>query len=211
MRSFTVLVLFSLLFLLPLADQGRAEISAGISIDNDGIKGFYLAIGEHYQVPEKQIVAVKEKSIPDDEMAVVFYLARRADVDPGVIIKMRLGGKSWMDITFHYGLTAEIFYVPVTTDPGPPYGKAYGHFKKKKQNQWGSISLNDTEIVNFVNLKFISDYYQCPADDVIKMRQNGKNFVDINTEVKKNKQKKKDQSAKRADQDSGKKKGKGKK
>lgn len=211
MRPITVLLLIGLLFLLPPANQGRAEVNAGISFDNDGIKGFYLAIGEHYQVPEKQIIAIREKSISDDEMPVVFYLARRAMVSPGTIIKMRLGGQSWMDITFHYGLTAEIFYVPVTVDPGPPYGKAYGYFKKNKRNQWGSIKLNDVDVVNLVNLKFISDYYNCPADDVIKMRQNGKKFVDINTEVKKNKQKKKEQSVKRADQGPEKKKGKGKK
>jgi hypothetical protein len=211
MRPIKILALLGILILSPIANQSQAEVSFGLSIDNDGLKGFYLAIGEHYQVPEKQIVVVREKNIPDEEMPVVFFLARKSGVTPDVIIKLRLSGNTWMDITTHYGLTAEVFYVPVTVDPGPPYGKAYGHFKKHKKSQWGSIRLSDVEVINFVNLKFISDYYQCPADDVIGMRQKGTNFVDINAAVKKNKQQKKQQKAKRADQEPKKKKGKGKK
>jgi hypothetical protein len=89
-----------------------------------------------------------------------------------------------MEITTHLGLTAEVFYVPVQGDPGPPYGKAYGHFKNRKKADWGAIRLTDTDIVNFVNLKFISSHYGYSPDEVIKMRQSGKDFVSINTEVK---------------------------
>ncbi len=211
MRPIKVIALLCLMVFSPLAGQSQAEVNFGLSIDNDGIKGFYLAIGEHYRVPEQQIVVVREKKIPDQEMPVVFFLARKANVGPEVIIKLRLGGKSWMDITTYYGHNAELFYVPVTADPGPPYGKAYGHFKKQKREKWGSISLSDSEIIDLVNLKFISDYYQCPADDVIKMRQNGKNFIDINSQVKQNKKQKQQQAKKQASKSAGKKKGKGKK
>ena len=181
-----------------------------MTIGDGGIKGFYLAIGEHYKVPEKQIVVVREKKIPDEELAVVFFLAKRASVAPEVVIKLRLGGKSWMEISAHFGLTAEIFYVPVKRTPGPPYGKAYGHFKNKKKNQWGTIKLSDAEIVNFVNLKFISKHYGCSADDVIKMREKGNSFVAINAEVKKNKGQDKKKSKQLATKEKPKDKGKGK-
>lgn len=191
-----MLLLITLIWLVP--GSAQAEISAGISVSEDGIQGFYLAIGEHYRVPDKEIVVVRERKIPDEEMPVVFYLANRAAVTPQAIIKLRLSGKSWMDITFGYGLNAEIFYVPVAVDPGPPYGKAYGHFKKREKAEWGKIILPDNDIINMVNLKFMSDYYKCPADDIIKLRQEGKNFVDINTHVKKNKKQKEQNKAKQA-------------
>ena len=170
-----------------IASTGRADVSFGLSVGDDGIKSFYLAVGEHYQVPEKEIVVVKKQNIPNEEMPVVFYLARRAGTTPEAIIKLRLGGQSWMEITAHFGLTAEIYYVPVKEASGPPYGKAYGHFKHRNRNQWQEIKLTDDDVVNFVNLKFISEHYGCSPDEVVKMRENGKNFIDINTEVKKNK------------------------
>jgi hypothetical protein len=129
--------------------------------------------------------------IPDDEMPIVFFLANRASVNPDVIVKMRLGGKSWMDITLHYGLTAEVFYVPVKSNPGPPYGKAYGHFKNRNKADWKSIRLSDTDILNFVNLRFMSNHYGYTPDEVIKLRASGGSFVDINAKIKKNKAQKK--------------------
>jgi hypothetical protein len=170
-----------------IASTGRADVSFGLSVGEEGIKSFYLAVGEHYQVPDKEIVIVKKQNIPNEEIPVVFYLARRAGTTPEAIIKLRLGGKTWMEITAHFGLSAEIYYVPVKEVSGPPYGKAYGHFKHRNRNQWREIKLTDDDVVNFVNLKFISEHYGCSPDEVVKMRENGKNFIDINTEVKKNK------------------------
>ena len=210
MRVVTVLVLVSLLLLWPSINQCRADVDIGLSIGDEGIKGFYLAIGEHYKVAEKEIVIVKKKKITDEELPVVFFLAQRAGVAPEVIIKLRLGGKSWMEISTSLGLTAEIFYVPVKHTPGPPYGKAYGHFKNKKNNQWGTIKLTDTEVVNFVNLRFISEHYGYSPDDVIKMREKGNSFVAINAAVKKNKGQEKKRSIQLATKEKPQNKGKGK-
>lgn len=184
-----VLISLVLLFFMGCftASPGRADVSFGLSVGEEGIKSFYLAVGEHYRVPEKEIVIVRQKNIPNEEMPVVFFLAKRTGTTPEAIIKLRLGGKSWMEITAHFGLSAEIYYVPVKEVSGPPYGKAYGHFKNRERNQWREIKLTDGDIVNFVNLKFISEHYGCSPDEVVKMRENGKNFIDINTEVKKNK------------------------
>lgn len=211
MRKITVFVILLSILLWPAADKCRADVDVGLSIGDDGIKSFYLAIGEHYKVPEKEIVIVREKKIPDEDLPVVFFLAQRADVSPDVIIKLRLGGKSWMEISAHFGLTAEIFYVPLKRSPGPPFGKAYGHFKKKKRNKWRTIYLSDADIVNFVNLRFISEHYGYSPDEVIKMREKGKSFIAINAEVKKNKGQAKKQSKQHASKEKTKNKGKGKK
>ncbi|MFZ5980160.1 MAG: hypothetical protein ACOYVF_05965 [Candidatus Zixiibacteriota bacterium] len=166
------------------------DVNLGVSLDNDGLKGFYLAIGEHYQALDKEIVAAKKSNIPNEDMPVIFFLARRANTTPEVIIKLRLDGKSWMDITGQFGLTAEIFYVPLKEVSGPPYGNAYGHFKHRNRKEWKEIRLTDPDIVNFVNLKFISEHYGCTPDEVVKMREKGSSFISINSEVKKNKAKK---------------------
>ena len=213
MRGLTFLSLVFLVFLWPAADQGRAEVNVGVSVEDGCLKTFHLAIGEHFSVPEKQVIVVRERKIPDDELPVVFFIAARAGVAPEAIIKLRLGGKSWMAISTHYGLTAEIFYVPIKSNPGPPYGNAYGHYKKRKKAEWGKIQLADADVVNLVNLKFISEHYGCSPDEVIRMREKGGNFAAINAEVKKNKGQAKKESAPHASKDKKSKKsaGKGKK
>lgn len=179
-------LLTSLLFLCGGSfDKVRADVNIGVKADESGIKEFYLAIGDHYKAPEKEVLIVKKRGIPDDDLAVVFFLSKRAGVSPGVIIDLHLGGKSWMDITFHYGFTAEIYYVEVKEVKGPPYGKAYGHFKNKPKKNWKTIKLIDADIVNFVNLRFLSEHYGYSPHEIISMRSKGGSFVNINAKVKK--------------------------
>ena len=168
-----------------------ADVNVGVSIDKDGIKGFHLAIGEHYQVAEKEVVRIRQKSVPDEDLSVVFHIAEHAGVPHAKVIDLRLKGMSWMDITHHFGLTAEIFYVSIKRKPGPPYGKAWGHFKNGKNKGWKNIRLADPDIVNYVNMKFICDKYGYTPDDVIKMRAKGDSFMGINAKVKKARNKKK--------------------
>jgi len=165
----------------------KADVNLGLSIQNGELRSFYLAVGDYYHVSERTLVVVSERHIPDDEVPVVFFLAQQARVSPEVIVNLRLGGKSWMDIAFHYGLTPQIFYVPLTYDPGPPYGKAYGYYKKYPRSRWNKIRLSDADVVNFVNLKFVSGYYGYAPDRVVKMRSSGRSFVSINSEIKKGK------------------------
>lgn len=183
-----LLMILSLIFLLPIGNA-EASVDLGVSIGDNGLRGFYLAIGDYYRVPEREVVVVRDRHIPDEEIPVVFFLAQTAHVSPSAIIDLRLAGRSWPDISLHFGLGPEIFYVPVkeTVVIGPPYGKAYGYYKKKPRKAWKSIVLSDTDVVNLVNLKFVSEHYKYPPEKVMKLREGGKNFVAINDEVVKEK------------------------
>lgn len=181
MRSLKAAAL--LLTISLIAGPVSAGVDIGLSVDKDGISGFYLAIGDHYTVSEKEVVKIRKHNIPDEDLSVVFFLARHANTRSDVIIKLRLQGKSWMDIALHFGLSSKIFYVELK-DPGPPYGKAWGHKKNKKHN-WKKIRFSDDEITAYVNLKFISSHYGYSTDEVARMRSKGTSFVNINTKLKK--------------------------
>jgi len=167
--------------------RAEAGVDLGISIGEEGLRGFSLSVGDYYRVPQREIVIIRERGIPYEEMPVVLFLAGRAHVAPGVIVDLRLRGMSWMDITFHYGLSPEIYYVPLRTAPGPPYGRAYGHYKKWPRKEWKKVRLGDDDVVNLVNLKFASEHYGRSPEEVIKMRSEGRNFVVINEEIKRGK------------------------
>ncbi len=203
------------------AERSTAGVNVGVSVEDGKLTGFYLAVKEYYKVPEREIVVVRERHIPDEEMPVVFFIARKANVPPSSIIAMRLKGNSWMEITLRFGLDPEIYYVPVGREiSGPPYGKAYGHFKHGHKHKKGGppwrrgeenegryrASLGDDDIVNFVNLKFMSEHYRLQPEDVIDMRSRGRNFVSINDDIKRHRKpaKYKDgvtETAKRSDRD----------
>lgn len=214
MRKFLVFLLLPILFASFTALDSRADVNVGITADRDGIKEFHFSIGTHYGVKEREIEKVRARSLPDDEMAVVFFLSNRTGISPIVLVDLRLGGMSWMDITFRYGLTAELYYVKFASSPGPPYGNAWGHFNKTPRKKWHKIRLDDSDIINLVNLKFLAEKHQCSPDRIIRMRKKGSSFANIHGQFKKEKEAKKQQkaNAKKAAGESGKgKKGKGKK
>jgi len=191
MHSRAIRLTLILTLICSLVSVAEAWMDFGISIGDDGLKGFYLSIGDYYKVPQTEILIVKERKIPDEEIPVVLFIAKKANVTPKTIINLRISGKSWMDITFHFGLSPEIFYVPVKEVHGPPYGKAYGHFKKNSNKKRKDIILGDDDVINLVNLKFTSEYYNCTPEEIIRMRKEGKSFVEINSKVKKAKNKEK--------------------
>ncbi len=179
---------FVLLFLMP--GFAQQDINAGISIGPEGLKSFYLSISNYYKVPEWQVERTREKQISDEELPVVFFIAGRAGVKPEVIINLRLGGSSWFDISVKHGIYSNDYYVPLETQPGPPYGKAYGYYKNKPRKEWKKIRLTDEDIINLVNLKFMSGYYNYKPDKIVEMRKEGKKFVAINDNIKSGKKEK---------------------
>jgi len=176
-----IIILFiAAMFLMPAASVSAQSVSTGISISNGELQSFYLAVGDYYRVPESRVAYVKQHyRVHDEDLPVVFFLASRAHVDPQVIIDLRYRQRmSWLNITFHYGLTPEIYYVPVQR-VGPPYGNAYGHYKKHGKD-YRNVRLADSDVVNLVNLRFMSEYHGVAAEVVMDRRGKGERFVAMN-------------------------------
>lgn len=190
MRSLIVLFALAALSVGAPAVQADTRMDLGATIVNGDLRGFYLSLGEYYRVPEREIVVIRDRRIPDYDIPVVLYIAQRARVAPGVVVDLRLAGNSWMDITLRFGLGPDIYYVPVQRVYGPPYGNAYGHFKQKKRKDWHTIRLDDDEVVNLVNLRFISERYGHPPEEVMRMRSAGRSFVAINDELRRGRKEK---------------------
>jgi hypothetical protein len=147
-----------------------SNFDIGISGSNGKIEGFSLSVGEYYRVPKQEII-ILERRIPRDEMSVVYYLARKAHRDVAFITDLRLRGDSWWDITLRLGLDPKSIYTVKTQRKyGPPYGKGYGYHKDKKYR------LHDHEIIDLVNVRFLSDYHRISVDDVIERRRGGEGY-----------------------------------
>jgi len=190
-KRLTILSIILLVFAVSVPAYAQ-NVDLGVSMGSEGIRGFYLGISNYYRVPEREVAVVRERGVHYNDLPVVFFIAARAHVAPGVIVDLRLGGMNWWDISVRYGIGPEVYYVPTTVVvKNPPYGRAYGHYKKHPREQWNRIVLRDADIVNMVNLRYVSEYYDYPEDRVMKMRGQGKDFVAIDwTAAKESKGKK---------------------
>ncbi len=170
--------------------KSDAGVDAGVSIEEEGLSGFLLAVGDYYRIPQWEVILIRERGIPPYEIPVVLFIAKRAHVEPKFITDLRLWGNTWLDITLRFGLGPEIFYVPIGVMViGPPYGKVYGYYKSKSKKEWKTIVLSDDDVINLSNLKLMSEHYGYPPEKIIKMRSGGKEFVSISDEIRKEKEK----------------------
>ncbi|HPD19209.1 MAG TPA: hypothetical protein PLF61_06055, partial [Candidatus Goldiibacteriota bacterium] len=77
----------------------KADVNVGMTVTDEGLRNFYFSIGEFFKAPEKEVVVVRQQGIPDEEIAVVYFLAQRANVHPEQIIKWRVHNRwTWMKI-----------------------------------------------------------------------------------------------------------------
>lgn len=142
----------------------------------------HRAVRESLGLPEPLIVRLLERGLPDAELSVVGRIAAHVDATPERITELRLGGRSWLDITLELGVGPEIFYVDFGRDPGPPYGKAWGYYRKTPRAQWRTIRLTDAEIVDLANVRLCADHYRLAPARVVELRR-GRAYAELHREL----------------------------
>jgi len=160
------------------ATAAQAQVQVGISGGSNGISNFYLSVGSYFKVPPAQVTVIRQRRIPDEQIPVVLFIAQRSHRTPEDVMVLRNEGFSWMDVALRCGLGPDVFYVQTTNAIGP-YARPYGYYQKYNKKQWRRIRLSDDDVVNFVNLRFISEKYRATPDEVVAMRAKGRSFVNI--------------------------------
>jgi len=143
---------------------------------------FRMEAALYFKVPAAELQVVRD--FDDDEVPVVLFLASRARVAPAVIVDLRRKGKGWFAIARMYGLGAEVFYVPAddAVVRNTPYGRAYGYYHRKPRHQWGTIVLDDADVVNLVNLRLLVERYGMTVGEVVALRGAGRKFAAIHAQ-----------------------------
>ncbi len=159
-----------------IAGQAGAQVQVGLGVNvGGGGDSFHMAIGDYYHAPPDQVNLCVQDRIPDEEQPVVFYVAQRAMVAPGVIIDLRAHGMPWIDILHRYRLSPRIFFIPIHGSVyGTPYERFYAYYHGGRH-----IRLIDADIVNMVNLRFATEYYHRTPEEIIRLRAGGRSFAYI--------------------------------
>ena len=174
-------------FLLLFAGAAGAAGALDAAGATDGtIDTFYAALRAYYRVPETEIAAMRKSGISYEELPVVFFIAERARTEMQRVIELRLTNRTWTEIAFRFGLTPDVFYVPLAAAPASaPYSRPYSRYNSRPKREWKTVWLTDRDVINLVNLRFISQSSGTPPERVIRMRSEGKTFPEINEEIEK--------------------------
>ena len=109
-----------------------------------------------------------------DDLSVALFLDRYCGKGPEFYFGLRKEGLGWLEISNRCHVSPDVFFVPVARDPGPPYGKAYGYWKKHKQNPKNALVLKDADVRNLVAVRMAHEYYGVPVETAMQWRSSGK-------------------------------------
>ncbi len=173
MRFAKVVILFvAVAALLPAAVPARAgvdiDFGAAVPIGDDG-QLFVNVSSRQFGVPVRTVEHVATRLRDPDDVAVALFLSARSGRSPDAVLDLRVSTGSWFDVGVRIGVPYDAWFVPVKVVPsGPPYGNAYGHWKK--HGKASTYRLSDREARDLVAVRVMHEYYGLPADEAMRRR-----------------------------------------
>jgi hypothetical protein len=171
----TKVLLGAVLAVALLAPQAKAgaDVQFGASVNVNDNTSLFFGVSSRYFGREPRVVEDWGRRVPDpDDLSVLLFLSSRSGRSPDAVFALRRGGLSWWDVSLRLGVRPDVWFVPVQRHPGPPYGNAYGHWKKHGRNG-NAYRIDDRAARDLVAVRVIHEYYGIPADRAMDMRRRG--------------------------------------
>lgn len=139
-----------------------------------GRDAYFGAVAEYFALPAAEVSILGEWRLPDEEIPVVLFLARKAGVSPEAVVALRRSGRGWGELAGRYGLGADQFHVPLgDAAPAGVLADVYARFRALPAPRWGEVALSDRDVVGLVNLKVLSQTLRRSPEEVLARRGQG--------------------------------------
>ena len=141
---------------------------------------FYAAVSQRFDIPENQVQALVEAGVPPAEVVVLYFVAESSLRSPDEIIADREGGKSWGQIAQASSIGPEAFYYPLP-NARKPFTNVYAVYHQLPRSHWTweHLQLQDADVENLVNLRFLGELAGDKAPEVLRMRSQGMDYLTI--------------------------------
>ena len=175
-------VTFFVLALGAVPARAGLDVSFGASVPV-GDADLFFSISSRYYDRDVRVVedwGRRYYTNPDD-LSVALFLDRYCGKGPEFYVGLRKQGVGWFEISNRCHVQPDVFFVPVQRDPGPPYGKAYGYWKKHKKDRGYKMALSDADVRNLVAVRMAHEYYGVPVETAMQWRSSGRDVRTVMT------------------------------
>ena len=181
MRRFAFILALALAGVLMLPTTAAAGIGFDVDVlwspDPDSDTQVFLhATNIAYPAPRQSVAAVFGR-IPDpyDDYPVVAFIAYNARVDLGTVWAYHARGHAWFDCMVHFGVRPDVLFVQLPHDPGPPYGNAYGYWRKHG-NRLQPRYVSDDDVRFWVRTRTVARYAGVTPARAFEMHRQGRGY-----------------------------------
>ena len=156
------------------------DVGFGAAVQIGDDTEVYLAVNSRYYDRDEQDIRRWHRQCGNpDDLAVALFIARHGGASADEVLILRGQGLAWWEIAVRIGVEPEVWFVPVARDPGPPYGNAYGRWKKHGKHNAAKIALRDDEIRHLVAVRLLHEYYGVSVEVAMEWRASGRDLEQI--------------------------------
>jgi len=83
------------------------------------------------------------------DLPVVLFLANESGRGVDSIVALRARGMPWSAVFVELGVPLDVLFAGIDQDPGPPYGRAWGHWRNNPRG----VRLDDGEVASLVEVQ----------------------------------------------------------
>ncbi len=148
------------------------------------LEAYAQAVSEYFKVDVAQVKEAASYLPRTDELPALYIVALKAGTDPVAVAKERNDGAKWQAILAEHGLGSDLFHIQVRGFvPSAVFQPILDKFSEDDPASWKSAPLTDGDVRDLANLKFISDLYGYSMYRVMAMRDKGRSYPQIQSQV----------------------------
>ena len=168
-RIVLVAGLAALVLCVPQA-RASVDVAFGAAVNVNDNTSLFFGVSSRYFDREPRVVETWSQRVPNpDDLSVLMFLSARSGRSLDAVFAMRRTGLSWWDVSIRLGVPADVWFVPVER-PGPPYGKAYGYWRKHGRDT-RAYRIDDRSCRDLVAVRMMHDYYGMPVERAMDLRK----------------------------------------
>jgi len=151
------------------------DLRASVPIGDDS--QLYFGINSQYYDRDRPDVERWGGECRDpDDLAVLLFLSRHSGRPPAQLLAWRHDGLTWWQIGLRVNVPVDSWFIDVSRDPGPPYGRAYGYWRRWHHNHRRTFVLSDREARDLVAVRMLHEYYRVDVPTAMKWRASGRDL-----------------------------------
>jgi len=137
---------------------------------------FFLNVTNRYYGSSRQAVGVLNRCAdPSDDFPVVMFMAQASGRRADAVLSMRSKNMPWSDVMARIQVPSDRLFAGLDRDPGPPYGRAWGHWKQNRGRgeKPAQVVLDDRAVQELVRLQIASWALRVNPYTIVSERQRG--------------------------------------
>ena len=147
------------------ATAGSFDFLFGMDqVHNDTQYFLNLAVSNYgYQRPVLEPLLPRVRYVESD-LPVLLYLQQASGWPLANLVELRAQGSSWSVIFTRVGVPQAVLFEGIPEDPGPPYGNAWGYWKKNPRG----ARLRDHDVCDLVRIQMASQWVGIRQGDLAR-------------------------------------------